>query len=378
MCEARKEYTPARTVAPARGRTLVSIDTAAWQALADSAAEPNGYYLPAWRPAIAASGARVGALIADRNDGRQLTGLIPVVSFREAYRLPLPALVGADRYSALGTPLLDRTNPDAAAEALLRDAETRGVRALVLPRCTLDGPVFAAFQRVLARRGQTPRIVNAYLRATLDATQEAEATLRAAVSAGRLKEWRRLERRLGEQGPISVHLAQTPDDIAPAIEIFLTLEASGWKGRAGTAMAQNSTDAAALRSLSRDLAAQRAIDIVTLCSGDAPVTSGIVVRHLDRAFFFKLGYDERYARFSPGVLLTLAVTRHLCSDPAITSADSTASADHPMIDAIWRERLAVGDVVLPLVGGNATATIIATMLKARHHARAFAKRLLRR
>jgi hypothetical protein len=73
-----------------------------------------------------------------------------------------------------------------------------------------------------------------------------------------------------------------------------------------------------------------------------------VLRHQDRAFYFKLGVDERFAKLSPGVQLTLDLTRHLCADPAIAFADSTAIADHPMINPIWRERLAIGDVLIPL------------------------------
>ena len=74
----------------------------------------------------------------------------------------------------------------------------------------------------------------------------------------------------------------------------------------------------------------------------------IVLRHQDRAFYFKLGVDERFAKLSPGVQLTLDLTRHLCADPAIALVNSTASADHPMINPIWRGRLAIGDVLIPL------------------------------
>jgi hypothetical protein len=78
------------------------------------------------------------------------------------------------------------------------------------------------------------------------------------------------------------------------------------------------------------------------------VAAAIVLRHQDRAFYFKLGVDAKFAKFSPGVQLTLDLTRHLCADPAIALADSTASPDHPMIDPIWRGRLAIGDVLIPL------------------------------
>ena len=79
-------------------------------------------------------------------------------------------------------------------------------------------------------------------------------------------------------------------------------------------------------------------------AGATPVAAAIVLRHQDRAFYFKLGVDERFAKFSPGVQLTLDLTRHLCADPEIALADSTADADHPMINPIWRGRLAIGDV----------------------------------
>ena len=97
---------------------------------------------------------------------------------------------------------------------------------------------------------------------------------------------------------------------------------------------------------------------MTLRAGDSPVAAGIVLRHQDRAFFFKIGVDERFAKFSPGVQLTLDLTRHLCADPAIASADSTASPDHPMINPIWRGRFAIGDVLLPLRPNDPVVPII--------------------
>src|SRR6202012_2116828 len=117
----------------------------------------------------------------------------------------------------------------------------------------------------------------------------------------------------------------SPNEVSAAIEDFLALEASGWKGARGTALAQNAGDARFVRNATTALAAIGQCEIVPLRAGDIPVAAGIVLRHQDRAFFFKIGVDERFAKFSPGVQLTLDLTRHLCADPAIASADSTAS-----------------------------------------------------
>jgi hypothetical protein len=106
-----------------------------------------------------------------------------------------------------------------------------------------------------------------------------------------------------------------------------------------------------------------------------------VLRHQDRAFFFKLGIDERFARYSPGVQLTLDLTRHLCADPAIASADSTASADHPMINPIWRGRFAIGDVLIPLRRHDPVVALIHAALvglNVAHEAARHVVRLLRK
>jgi hypothetical protein len=161
--------------------------------------------------------------------------------------------------------------------------------------------------------------------------------------------------------------------VAAAIETFLKLEASGWKGKRGTALGQDEGDATFIRRASKGLAETGQCEIVTLHAGETPVASAIVLRHLDRAFYFKLGIDEHFAKFSPGVQLTLDLTRQLCADPSLATADSTASADHPMINPIWRGRLKIGDVVIPLRRNDPAVSLIhaamATRLKARELAR---------
>ena len=111
-----------------------------------------------------------------------------------------------------------------------------------------------------------------------------------------------------------------------AVEVFLALEASGWKGERGTALRQNEGDAGFIRSATRGLAETGQCEIVTMHAGDTPVAAAVVLRHQDRAFYFKLGIDERFSKFSPGVQLTLDLTRHLCADAVLVTADSTASA----------------------------------------------------
>ena len=113
-----------------------------------------------------------------------------------------------------------------------------------------------------------------------------------------------------------------------------------------------------------------------LRAGETPVAAAIVLRHQDRAFYFKLGVDERFAKFSPGVQLTLDLTRRLCADPSIATVDSSASPDHAMINPIWRGRLSIGDVLIPLRRRDPVVSLIRTALTLRRAIRGSARRFV--
>jgi hypothetical protein len=363
---------------PAAPIPLQAIPIDEWRTLSDDVIEPNGYYLPDWELAVNASArGRMGvsALCAYADaPSHALIGLMPVIPLWQATRLPLPALVSGHPYGTLCTPLLDRNIADGAATRLLQSARDAGAHALVLRDVALDGVTIGALATALGRDDLRIRVLRFYERACLDATRDGDAVLQDALGAKKLKELRRQRHRLAEHGAVDFQVARTPREVAAALETFLGLEASGWKGRRGTALIQHDGDAAFIRRATVALAQTGQCEIVTLRAGDTAIAAGIVLRHQDRAFFFKLGVDERFAKYSPGVQLTLDLTRHLCADPAIASADSTAGPDHPMINPIWRGRFTVGDVLIPLYRRDPVVELIDMALRARQAAIELARR----
>jgi CelD/BcsL family acetyltransferase involved in cellulose biosynthesis len=380
---------PQEDTAPPDGDAFTALTKVAarrWRELAERAVEPNGYYLPGWELAVnafATGRTGVSALSASsvtsfEPDGTaRLIGLMPAISLWRAYRIPLPALANADPYGTLGTPLLDRDMANDAATSLLTQARKVGAHVLILRNVALDGAAMKAITEVSAQAGLRPRVLRSRIRACLDATRDSDALLREALGAKKLKELRRQRHRLAEHGEVRFEVARTVGEVGATLEIFLKLEASGWKGTRGTALAQNNGDRQFIRHATAALAAAGQCEIITLRAGDIPITAGIVLRHQDRAFFFKIGVDERFAKFSPGVQLTLDLTRHLCADPAIASADSTASPDHPMINPIWRGRFAIGDVLIPLRAGDPVAAVIHAAMAARNSVLGQARRAVR-
>ena len=384
---------------------LASIPVDEWRALAERAIEPNGYYLPAWELAVNASAhgrTGVSALSAWRDaspnelgpielapskpvpseyptsESARLIGLLPVVSLWRACKIPLPALASASPYGTLCTPLLDRGLAEEAANGLMREARKAGAHALILSDVSLNGAAMKAFTLALRQDGLQPIILHSHLRACLDARREADEVLRDALSAKKLKELRRQRNRLAEHGEVRFTVARTTDEVAQAVEVFLALEASGWKGERGTALRQDTGDLSFIRSATRGLSETGQCEIVTMHAGETPLAAAVVLRHQDRAFYFKLGIDERFAKFSPGVQLTLDLTRHLCADAVLATADSTASADHPMINPVWRGRLKIGDVIIPLRRNDPVVSAIHVALTARHSLRELARAAVHR
>ena len=373
----------ARNLQRAGFTPLAAVPVAEWRALAERAIEPNGYYLPAWELAVNASArGRTGvfALSAwrdaalEQGDRAPLIGLLPVVSLWRACKIPLPAMASASPYGTLCTPLVDRSHPKEAIRRFMGEARVRGAHALILRDVSLNGAAMKAFTQVLRQDGLQPIILHSHLRACLDARRPADEVLHDALSAKKLKELRRQRNRLAERhGAVQFTVARGVDEVASAIEVFLSLEASGWKGERGTALRQHEGDLSFIRQATRGLAETGQCEIVTMHAGDAPVAAAIVLRHQDRAFYFKLGIDEAFAKFSPGVQLTLDLTRHLCADAVLVTADSTASAHHPMINPIWRGRLRIGDVIIPLYRYDPVVTAIHAAMKLRHRLREAAR-----
>lgn len=353
---------------------LAAVPALPWRELHRRAIEPNAYYDPLWALPVSQSarGHEDAQALLAWNDGR-LTGLMPVRWSRRALSLPAPMLVGWSAYAPLTIPTLDRDHAVRTAGELLEAAGHAGARALLLPAFAIDGAAFAAMKQALSERGLRADILRSYRRAGLDATLDAEATLREALGAKKLKELRRQRHRLEDDGALAFSVAITPDDVTASLEKFLALEARGWKGARGTALVQNEGDAKFIRSAAPALAAQRHFEIVSLSRNGETLASGLILRDQRTAYFFKIAIDEKLARCSPGVQLTLDLTRHLCADPAIGFADSSTDLPHPMIDHIWRQRINIADIFIALTPRDPIAAGLRLLVGARYRAIAMVK-----
>ena len=360
---------------------LTAVPLAAWSSLCARAIEPNAFYSPEWALAVTRNvpgDENIKALLAwDSPAKKKLIGFLPVTSTWRAMKLPLPVLVTWHGYAPLATPLLDKDMSVEAAKGLLEAARRAGAQALLISILPNKGEAAEAFRIALAGEGRAPRVLHREERALLDTKLDAEASLHDALGSKKLKELRRQRNRLADDGEVRFSVSVSPQQTEAALEEFMKLEAAGWKGERGTALGAQEGLSRFIKEAARKLAPQGKFEVATLTRGADVIAAGLVVRQGDRAYFFKTAYDERLSKCSPGVQLTLELTRHFCADESLVSVDSTAAADHPMINHIWKGRLALGETLIPLRSG-ASASLFAFLISGRRALREGARRIVHR
>jgi CelD/BcsL family acetyltransferase involved in cellulose biosynthesis len=319
-----------------------------WRDLAARALEPNVFYEPAFaQPAAKIFGRDAGALLVwSGTSPRKLLGFFPGRIEPRRYGLKLPVLVGwTHAYAPLGTPLVERETAEPVIAAwlghLADDPELPGL--VLLPFLPVDGP-FATALDAIVRRAQMPVAdFNLHQRAQLVPDGDRLFYVERTVGQHRHKELRRYVRRLGDIGALLFTTATEPETLAAAIADFFELESRGWKGKAGTAAVLDDDVHGFITAAIAGLAAEGKVAINRIFIDGRAIAVTVTLRSGDTAWFWKIVYDEKFAQHSPGVVLTFAVTEDLAEDTTLLRTDSCATANHPMIDHIWRERLTLCD-----------------------------------
>jgi CelD/BcsL family acetyltransferase involved in cellulose biosynthesis len=198
---------------------------------------------------------------------------------------------------------------DQTALETLAEALTRQNAGLWLERIPAESPMLAALKRAFQGRGLVhSSSAPCYPRIPLDASWvEPESHF----NAGRRSDFRRAERKAAEHGAVSFEiLAPTPDEIQPLLAEAYRVEAACWKGAEQSALACDEKRGAFFR---RYAAAAAERGILRLCfmrlDGQA-VAMQLAVECGQRFWLLKIGYDEQFARCSPGTLLMLHTLRY--------------------------------------------------------------------
>jgi CelD/BcsL family acetyltransferase involved in cellulose biosynthesis len=352
----------------AQDSAALRAHTAAWESLAARALEPNVFYEP-WMllPALDSyASAQLSIVLAyDELGGApgRLCGLFPFQRAAQFRGLPVHYLrLWKHIHCYLGTPLVDRDCAPQCLAALLdwlaRDARGAGVVEWGLVGS--DGPFQSALMRVVDETSRRSFVSHTSERAYLLPRGDAEGFFDAALTGKRRKEYRRLERRLAEHGALEYASLQDPAQAGQWVAQFLELEASGWKGRRGSALGSNDPNRQFFERVALAAAARGRLMMLALKVGGRPVAMKCNLLADGGAFTFKIAYDEDYAKYSPGLLLELENIRCFHRSPALRWMDSCAEASHFMANRLWPDRRSL--MTLVTASGSTAGELVVSSL----------------
>lgn len=124
------------------------------------------------------------------------------------------------------------------------------------------------------------------------------------ISPSRRSSLRRLLRIAASMGKLSVEIiSPPPDSIKEYLDEVFEVESSGWKKRMGTAMIANKKLGDFFRGYAKEAANLKILRFCFLRIDGTAIASQIGLEYLNRFWSLKIGYDEKWARCSPGIIL---------------------------------------------------------------------------
>jgi CelD/BcsL family acetyltransferase involved in cellulose biosynthesis len=328
---------------------LSAADVERWRALARQAAEPNPFFEPEYvlPAARLIGGRRLGLAVVKDADG--WTACLPVHRPRRWHRVPLGCVATwQHKYCFLGTPLVRAGRVEAAIAAIANELGRQRGELVGLDALADEGPVREALRVANQRRGASEVPVSRYRRAVLRRRAGGEGDL--AVKAKHRRELERKRRRLAEELGAPLQAVDLADD-AGAIEDFLRLEASGWKGRGGTAVASLEHEAEFFRAICASFRELGRLHLLSLQADGRRLAMACNLRAAEGVFGLKIAFDERWRRYSPGAQLLLD---HLGWFERRTDADwldSCVPPENELVNRLWPESR--GIVTLAIAAGSA-------------------------
>jgi CelD/BcsL family acetyltransferase involved in cellulose biosynthesis len=131
----------------------------------------------------------------------------------------------------------------------------------------------------------------------------------AGLDRRHLSELRRRGRRLAERGEVTLQLADEGTDLGRLLDEGLKVEASGWKGRQGTAILSDRATTAFYLSVCRWAVEQGLLRLSFLRLDGRALAFDLSLEDGGSHFLLKTGYDERERAAAPSTQLRLAVLR---------------------------------------------------------------------
>jgi CelD/BcsL family acetyltransferase involved in cellulose biosynthesis len=274
----------------------------AWQPLAAQAGRPMQDYI--WAQAGAETfTTHAKSYCITVGDPERPTAIAPLVK-RGNFFAHLETLTVRELYEPM-----DLLYADAPALEALANTLAKSGMALQFGRVPTESPTIAALQKAYRGRGwlhlseATPYPYIELHEGWREPEQQ--------FNSGRRSDFRRAERNASKLGTVSYEiLTPAVTELESLLEEAFEVEAAGWKGTTGSALARDTERGAFYRRYAALAAAQGILRVCFLRIGGHAVAMQFAVECYNRFWLIKIGYNEQFSRCSPGTLLMLHTVKY--------------------------------------------------------------------
>jgi len=328
----------------------------AWDALDPGPFGLSGWYRAWWR-AFGEGALRVCLVWRDE----RLAAAVPLER-SSASRWRVPANVHTPR---LALPFADERALTAAWLAVFAAA-----REVIVPALPAEGAVWRSLQAARERSQRWDIIAPGNVSPVVDTAGDF-----AVWRAESKRRWgaplERFRRKMGREHAADFELVSTPPGLGSELDRGIALEAGGWKGEQGTAMAAD----ASVERFYRDAAAAWLAAGMLRCSAltlDGELAAwDLCALHRGELLLVKTAFDEGRRRLAPGLVLRLSVIER-CFE-----LDDVLAHDLLGDDDAWKLKFSTGTECHLQVRSLARGPRSAVAVGYRKGARPLAKRVVR-
>jgi CelD/BcsL family acetyltransferase involved in cellulose biosynthesis len=250
-------------------------------------------------------------------------------------------------YAFLSSPVVDPAFMDEAIPAFFAAIEKSPLLPKVVSLKSFDAecPSYPAMLKMLAQRGIAPLVISETARPFV--TREFGVKRSGSTRKKLRQDWNRLS----ALGAVDVVNDRMLDGARRAFESFLALEKASWKGAQGTALLSDPRDAAFVRQLFQNLAAQHNASVALLRVDGEVIAAQVLMYCGNTAYTWKTAFNAKYSKYSPGTLLIDRITDELFAGPDIVAINSCA-AEESFMAQLWAGRRTMVDMLVHVGSGR--------------------------
>jgi CelD/BcsL family acetyltransferase involved in cellulose biosynthesis len=258
--------------------------------------------------------------IAVERDG-QFVAALPLIGGRLKRVLPV-ARLPRNNWSWAGDLLLDASADSAAIGALVSAIARLGWQLVWFEAVPIEAPRWQRFADAARTAGLSLHTRASFRVGQIEINHDWPAYERR-WSKNHRRQMRRIEQHADDDGgaTLVVHRDFKPHDVEPLLRRGFAVEDASWKGRAGSSVLKSPAALAFYVEQARQLAAWGDLQLSFLELSGRPIAFEYGWNSKGIYHSFKVGYDEAFARLSPGQLLRQRLLREFFADPAQRRVD---------------------------------------------------------